>query len=104
MILLEWLTANSCTQGWLAERIGCSPPTMSRVVRGEQAASWEAAERIFRVTDGAVGPDDLHRTRRDWLFARGELEQTVNIGKGKAGRNFPAALSAPSQTDARAAA
>lgn len=70
MTLREWLTANRRKQAWLVQGTGLSPAQVSRIVRGEQAASWEVAESILILTDGAVTPNDLHEQRRAWLALR----------------------------------
>lgn len=54
-----WLAANGRTRTWLAEQIGTSTATLSRLMRGKQWPSREIADRIRAITGGAVTPNDF---------------------------------------------
>jgi transcriptional regulator with XRE-family HTH domain len=92
MDLRAWITAERRTQDDVADAVGISRAQISRIVRGASQPSTEVVEGILRLTGGAVGLEDLHRVRVRYLVSTGRL------------RLDPFPLSAPSQTDARAAA
>jgi transcriptional regulator with XRE-family HTH domain len=92
MTLDEWIAAERWSQNDVANAVGVGQAQISRIVRGASQPSTEVVERILRLTGGAVGLEDLHRVRVRYLVSTGRL------------RLDPFPLSAPIQTDTRAAA
>ena len=64
MTLKEWLKKTGRKQLWLAAQADVSVTTIHRIVNGKTRPSLDLAQKIERITDGAVG---LH----DWPQARG---------------------------------
>jgi DNA-binding XRE family transcriptional regulator len=54
-----WLKARKKTRLWLAEEIGTTEATISRIVNGKQWPKRELAESIVRITRGAVTANDF---------------------------------------------
>lgn len=61
MTLKEWFEKTGTKPAQLAARIGRSPSTITRILRGETLPSWTTIELIEKATDGAVGPNDYRR-------------------------------------------
>lgn len=59
MTLKDWLTAQDMTASEFAERIGRSPATVSRILRGVNRPDWKTCDAIMRVTKGEVAPNDF---------------------------------------------
>ena len=55
----EWIRAEGCTQRAVARRLGVSPSTLSRLLRGERSPSASLMRRVFELTEGKVTPTDL---------------------------------------------
>lgn len=58
-----WLESNGKTREWLAEVAATTEPTISRVVTGKQWPSRSLAQRLTRITKGAVTPNDFLQER-----------------------------------------
>lgn len=43
-----------------AELVGISDAQMSRILRGESAASFDTAMKIFEVSEGAISLPEIH--------------------------------------------
>ncbi len=48
------------TRAEFAKRIDVKPPTITRIIAGQQNIPLSVQDAIFRATAGAVTPDDLH--------------------------------------------
>lgn len=59
MTLDEYLKAHSITASTLAERIGKSSASVTRIRQGKQSLSLELAARIVAATGGKVTLEDL---------------------------------------------
>jgi 3,4-dihydroxy 2-butanone 4-phosphate synthase/GTP cyclohydrolase II len=59
MTLKEWLNTNGVTATDFARRIGKTPATVSRLLRGKQWLDRETAVAIKRETKGQVTADDF---------------------------------------------
>lgn len=57
--LREWRDAQGVSQAWVADKIGTSIPSVSRIEAGEQWPSPELMRRIEEVTAGFVTAADL---------------------------------------------
>jgi DNA-binding transcriptional regulator YdaS (Cro superfamily) len=60
MRLGAWLELKGIQKGVFARKIGVTPPTITRIIAGTQNIPLSTQDAIFRETDGAVTPDDLH--------------------------------------------
>lgn len=62
MTLKEWLSCHDMSATALARQMtSCqSPLTVARYVRGERMPNRENMVEIFRVTEGAVTPNDFY--------------------------------------------
>jgi transcriptional regulator with XRE-family HTH domain len=52
--LTTYLKQDGANQAELAEKVGCTQPSMSRYSKGERLPPREVAERIDKHTDGQV--------------------------------------------------
>ena len=59
MPLAEWIRAQGCTQRSVARRLGVSPSTLSRLLKGERSPSASLMRRVYELTEGKVTPTDL---------------------------------------------
>lgn len=59
MHLREWRKARDLTAAMLAEQLGMTQPTLTRIERGETWPNPETIEKIFDVTGGEVTVADL---------------------------------------------
>lgn len=59
MTLDEYLRTHSVTASTLADRIGKSSASLTRIRKGQQALSLELAARIVAATGGKVTLEDL---------------------------------------------
>ena len=59
MPLAEWIREMGYTQRLVARRLGVSPSTLSRLLKGERSASASLMRRVFELTEGQVTPTDL---------------------------------------------
>ena len=73
MRLKDWRLRNQLSQKAVGELVGrqlkgepMQARTLQRYETGEQATPPEVVEAISIVTEGAVTPIDMHRTRIDW--------------------------------------
>jgi transcriptional regulator with XRE-family HTH domain len=57
-LLAVWLDETNTRQHALAAAVGCSPPNITRILKGE-SPSLDLAIRIERVTAGKVSPADF---------------------------------------------
>ena len=55
--------------------------TWARYERGERYPRPDAMEKIVRLTEGRVGPDDMLKTRRAWEQARDAAERDQSTPK-----------------------
>ena len=61
MKLSDYAQATGTTATELAERLGVSVSTITRLIRDERRPSLDLAERIARHTNGQVQPSDFMR-------------------------------------------
>ena len=59
MPLAEWIRAQGFTQRAVARRLGVSPSTLSRLLKGERSPSASLMRRVYELTRGEVTPMDL---------------------------------------------
>lgn len=64
MTIDAYLDAAGITASALAEAVGVSGPSMTRIRRGEQNISLDLANRIVLATGGKVTLEDLSMTRQ----------------------------------------
>jgi DNA-binding transcriptional regulator YdaS (Cro superfamily) len=60
MQLEAWLTLKGIKKSEFARLIGSAAPTVTRIIAGTQNIPLSIQDAIFKVTEGAVTPDDLH--------------------------------------------
>lgn len=60
MRLEAWLKLTRTKKADFAKKIGVAPATVTRVIDGLQNIPLSLQDRIFRATEGAVSPNDLH--------------------------------------------
>lgn len=58
MKLGDWMQARNLRDEEVAELVESDRSTISRVRRGVSRPSWDLAEKLAAVTDGAVMPND----------------------------------------------
>jgi DNA-binding transcriptional regulator YdaS (Cro superfamily) len=63
MTLADWLKTHDKTQLWMADSLGVSVATMSRIVRGLSMPRAALALDIQRLTEGAVTVESMARAR-----------------------------------------
>lgn len=82
MKLAAWRKQEGKTQEWLASELGCSQPYVSQIERAVDPIipGPEIMERLFRVTRGAVEPNDFYDLPR-WRRA---LNAAMSIVTGRA--------------------
>lgn len=54
MTFEEWIRSEGLSNGEVAERIGCKPPTISRLRNGKLWPSKKTAGRIYKASGGRV--------------------------------------------------
>ena len=59
MRLEDWMRARGVSDEELADRVGVSRASISRIRRSKMNVSMATAQRIYAATDGAVQPNDL---------------------------------------------
>lgn len=59
MRLDAWLSLTGTKRGDFAGRIGTTPVSLHRIIKGTQNIPLSLQDRIVRETDGAVTADDL---------------------------------------------
>lgn len=59
MTLTQFLSSHGIADAAFAESIGVSRQALHRYKRGERRPEWDVLERIVRVTEGAVTPNDF---------------------------------------------
>ena len=69
MTLDEWLTAENKTLEWLADQIGTSIGSASRMTRGLQNIPLSTVSRIEALTGGKVTPEEMLATYREAQIA-----------------------------------
>lgn len=60
MRLDAWLGLRQIKKGDFARKIGVTAPTVTRIIAGTQNIPLSTQEAIFKETEGAVTPNDLH--------------------------------------------
>lgn len=55
----QWLTDNNRSREWLAEKIGTTEASLSRIVNGKQWPSRETFRLLAKITKGAVTANDF---------------------------------------------
>jgi transcriptional regulator with XRE-family HTH domain len=53
----QWLSDHGHDREWLAEMVGITKGSLSRIINGKQWGSREFFHRLFKVTAGAITPD-----------------------------------------------
>lgn len=59
MKLMAYLGEHAIPDSAFAEQIGVTRQTLWRYKSGERRPEWDVLERISRITDGAVTPNDF---------------------------------------------
>ena len=82
MKLIDWRKKEGKTQGWVASELGTDQSYISRIERSQDPIipGPELMERIFRLTNGEVEPNDFYDVPR-WRRA---LRAALAIVTGRA--------------------
>ena len=77
--LLEFCDRNGVTIADLARLGDLDKATLYKIARGERGFSPETAEKIQKVTGGAVTPTALVKVRRDWQRSQQRKPQKKSV-------------------------
>ena len=67
-VLDKWIIDNSYTRQIFAKKINISTATLSRYLSGDRIPKQKIMEKIFKITNGSISPDNFYPHKDKKIF------------------------------------